>query len=138
FDLVITPGGIRRRVIRCRTHVYQCSTCGRTFLPERYQRLDKHFHGLKSWAMYMHVGNQISLRVVGTMFREQYGLHVDQVEIHMFKSPLARYYRQTSKQLIRTLQSGALIHADETEVPLRTGKGYIWVFANVENVVFMY
>jgi hypothetical protein len=27
---------------------------------------------------------------------------------------------------------------DETEVKLRTGKGYVWVFANAEEVVYMY
>src|SRR5207253_4468693 len=34
---------------------------------------------------------------------------------------------------------GALIHADETEVTLkRLGKGYVWVFTNLEEVVFMH
>jgi Transposase IS66 family len=34
---------------------------------------------------------------------------------------------------------GAVIHADETEVHLKQrGKGYVWVFTNLEEVVFMY
>jgi hypothetical protein len=65
-------------------------------------------------------------------------MHVDRVEIHMFKSLLARYYRATYRKLLGSLRSGNLIHADETEVPLRTGRGYIWVFACVETVVFLY
>ena len=138
FDLVITAAGIRRRVIRCRTHPHQCSDCGRGFVPEAYERLDKHFHGLKSWAMHMHVGHRIGLAVVESMFREQFGLHVDRTEIHMFKSLLARYYRPTYRQLLGSLRSGNLIHADETEVSLRTGRGYIWVFASLETVIFLY
>jgi predicted RecB family nuclease len=138
FDLVITPSGIRRRVIRCRTRAYQCSACSRFFVPEPYERLDKHFHGLKSWAMHMHVGHRIGLAELELMFREQFGMHVDRVEIHMFKSLLARYYRATYQELLGSLRSGNLIHADETEVPLRTGRGYIWVFASVETVVFLY
>src|SRR5262249_32817741 len=34
---------------------------------------------------------------------------------------------------------GPLVHADETEVHLkREGKGYVWVFTNLEEVVFLY
>ncbi len=138
FDLVITPAGIRRRVIRCRTRPYRCSDCGRVFIPEAYERLDKHFHRLKSWAMYMHVGHRMGLAVVEAMFREQFGMHVDRTEIHMFKALLARYYRETYRQLLESLRSGNLIHADETEVSLRTGRGYIWVFASLETVIFLY
>jgi hypothetical protein len=138
FDLVITPAGIRRRVIRFRTRPYRCSGCGRVFVPEAYERLDKHFHGLKSWSMHMHVGHRIGLAVVELMCREQFGVHVDRTEIHMFKSLLARYYRPTYRQLLGSLRSGSLIHADQTEVSLRTGRGYVWVFASVETVIFLY
>jgi predicted RecB family nuclease len=138
FDLVITSAGIKRRVIRCRTRPHRCSDCGRIFVPEAYERLDKHYHGLKSWAMHMHVGHRLGLAVVEVMFREQFGLDVDRVELHMFKGLLARYYQQTYRQLLSSLRSGNLIHVDETEVPLRTGRGYIWVFASVETVLFQY
>jgi len=34
---------------------------------------------------------------------------------------------------------GHVLHADETEVHLtRVGKGYVWVFTNLEDVIFMY
>ena len=55
FDLVLTASGVRRRVIEYRTSVHRCLRCGAEFIPEQYQRLDKHFHGLKSWAMFQHV-----------------------------------------------------------------------------------
>ena len=31
-----------------------------------------------------------------------------------------------------------MLHVDETEVTLHSGKGYVWVFTNLEEVVFMY
>jgi len=34
--------------------------------------------------------------------------------------------------------SGPLLHVDETEVKLQRGKGYVWVFTNLEAVVYMY
>jgi predicted RecB family nuclease len=138
FDLVFTPGGVRRKVIECRTAPYRCERCGRTFLPEAYERLDKHFHGLKSWAMYQHVAQNMGLTKIPEMLLDFFDLHVHVVEIHMFKSLMTRYYRATYNSLLKRLLSGKLLHVDETEVELRSGKAYVWVFASVEEVVFIY
>src|SRR6266498_1129501 len=138
FDLSLTPGGIKRKVIEFRTSVHQCRQCGKEFVPEQHQRLDKHFHGLKSWAMFQHVEHRTSLEIIGRMVEEFFGLHVRVNEIHMFKSLMARHYRPTYQRLLKKILSGNLLHVDETEVRLTTGKGYVWAFTNLEEVVFMF
>jgi predicted RNA-binding Zn-ribbon protein involved in translation (DUF1610 family) len=60
FDLVFTASGIKRRAIECRAPVHECSGCGQIFIPDRYERLAKHFHGLMSWTMFEHVTHRIS------------------------------------------------------------------------------
>jgi predicted RecB family nuclease len=138
FDIVITPGGMRRRVVECRATAYRCTRCAHCFTSERYQRLAKHFHGLMSWAIYQHVAHRLSIRTLQELFREFFGLAVSNPEIHMFKSLMARYYRTTYRKLLAKMVSGPVLHADETEVKLRTGKGYVWVFTSLEEVVYMY
>jgi hypothetical protein len=76
FDLVITPGGVKRKIIECRATVYRCSRCGHCFASERYHRLAKHFHGLMSWAMYEHVAHRLSAGTLEEMFRDLFGLTV--------------------------------------------------------------
>ncbi len=56
----------------------------------------------------------------------------------MFKSLMGRYYRATYRNLLRKILSGNLLHVDETEVKLKAGKGYVWVFTSLEEVVYMY
>ena len=56
----------------------------------------------------------------------------------MIKSQMAEYYRETYRDLLRKILSGNLVHIDETEVKLQTGKGYVWVITNLEEVVYMY
>jgi hypothetical protein len=51
---------------------------------------------------------------------------------------LARRYRPTVRHLLAKLIAGAVIHADETHVNLQKGKGYVWVLANMEEVVYLY
>jgi predicted RecB family nuclease len=138
FDLVFTPAGVRRRVIECRTIPYRCQQCGTAFLPERYERLDKHFHALKSWAMYQHVAQDLSLPKIEATLMELFGLLVRYAEIHMFKALMARHYRVGYKKLLAKLLAGKVLHVDETEVVLRTGKAYVWVFTSLEEAVFMY
>src|SRR5262249_17391438 len=40
FDLVITPSGIKRKVIECRALLQRCLACNKVFVPEEHQRLD--------------------------------------------------------------------------------------------------
>jgi predicted RecB family nuclease len=138
FDLVFTGGGIKRRVIECKARLHQCRTCGQSYVPDRYKRLAKHFHGLMSWTMFEHVAHGISLAMLEEMLRESFDLRVSNSEIHMFKSLMARYYRPGYQRLLKKILSGSVLHIDETEVNLRTGKGYVWVFASLEEVVFVY
>ncbi len=138
YDLIITPAGVRRKVIECRASVHRCLSCGRCFIPETYQRLDKHFHGLKSWAMYEHVVHRISLQGVSDMAEELFGIRVHLCEVTMFKGLMARYYRLAYDRLLQKILAGPLLHIDETEVGLRKGKGYVWVLTNLEEVVYIY
>src|SRR5262249_41940633 len=118
--------------------VLRCLGCGLCFIPDAYQRLDRHFHGLKSWAMYEHVVHRVSVQGVRDMIEELFGLRVHLCEVSMFKGLMARYYRLAQDRLLRNILAGPLLHIDETEVGLRTGKGYVWVFTNLEEVVYLY
>jgi predicted RecB family nuclease len=138
FDLLLPSGKIRRRVIECHGPPYQCSRCSHRFLPPDYERLDKHGHGLKSWTMYGHVQHGISLEALQGLVGESFGLHVHAAEIHMFKSLMAHLYRPTYEGLLKKITTGLVLHVDETEVQLKSGKGYVWVFSSIEEVIFMY
>jgi predicted RecB family nuclease len=138
YDLVMTPSGVRRKVIEVRASVHRCLDCGRRFIPETLQRLDKHFHGLKCWAMYHHIVHRISLKGIRDMFQELFRIPIDLCEVNMFKGLMARYYRPAYDRVLAKLLRGHLLHVDETEVTLRTGKGYVWVFTNLEEVVYLY
>jgi len=138
FDLVFTPAGIKRRVIECRAAVHECRTCGTVFIPDRYERAAKHFHGLMAWAMYEHIAYQASYMEIQQRFDEYFGLFVADIEVHLFKSLMARYYRPCYRRLLKTILAGPVLHVDETEVKLRTGKGYVWVLAAAEEVVYLY
>ncbi len=138
FDLVFTSGGIKRKVVECRASIHHCLNCGRKFVPERYERLAKHFHGLMSWAMYEHIVHRLSAHAVSDMMIDLFGLTVYPAEVTRFRPMMARYYESSYEALLATIVSSHVIQIDETEVKLRETKGYVWVIATSEEVVYVY
>jgi hypothetical protein len=88
--------------------------------------------------MYQHVVHRISFEHLEVMFEDCFGLRVRFVELHMLKSLMARRYRPTWKRILDRIVGGGLAHSDETHVNLKKGKGYVWILANMEDVVYMY
>jgi predicted RecB family nuclease len=138
YDLRFSPSGIRRQVIHYTAAIHRCRECRKEFHPERYKRRDKHLHGLKSWAMYQHVGQRISLHNLQDMFDEFFGLRIVEEELLMIKSLMAKRYMPTWERIRDKILSGCVIHVDETPINLRNGKGYVWVLANMEEVIYLY
>ncbi len=137
FDLVFTPTGIKRKIIEVTTLTHDCGGCGNVFIPERYQRLAKHFHGLMSWAMYEHVAHRLSCPTLEEILKEYFSVSVCQQELNRFKPMMARYYQPCADKLLAKIVSGDVLHIDETEVRLRTGKAYVWVLATAQEVVYI-
>jgi len=88
--------------------------------------------------MFQHVAHRLSLGTIRSMIEEFFGLRVFDSEVHMFKSLMSLYYQTTCRKLLAKILAGNVLHVDETEVKLQVGKGYVWVFTNLEEVVFMF
>lgn len=138
YDLVITPGAIRRKVIEFRAVVYRCSGCDRCFIPERYERVARHFHGFMSWFAYQQITHRLGVKSLAALFYEVFGIRVNWWEFLVFRYLLALRYRRTYKLLLAKLIAGPVLHIDETEIKLREGNGYVWVFANASTAVYMF
>jgi len=139
FDLRLTRSGIKRWVTRFTTAWHHCTGCGTRFLPGDYLRLEEFGHSLKSWAMYEYVAHRASLANIADTIRQCFDMPIHGPQVSAFKQLLAQYYEGTYKRLLEKLVAGGLIHGDETEVNVRqVGKAYVWVFTNLEEVVFLY
>ncbi len=139
FDLRVTGSSIKRWVTRYRTSWHHCTGCGKRFLPSDYLRLEEFCHSLRSWAMYEHVAHRTSLGNITDTIRECFNMPIGRPQVHIFKQLLADYYEGTYKRLLEKIVGGPLLHVDETEVHVRrVGRGYVWVFTNLEEVVYLY
>jgi predicted RecB family nuclease len=139
LDLRITRGGIRRRVTRYTTAWHECAGCWKRFLPDEYLRLQEFGHALKSWAVYQYVAHRISMPSLADTIRESFGLPMQDSQVYDMKQILAGHYEGTYNRLREKILAGPLAHADETGMKVRkVGGAYVWVFTNLEEVVFLY
>jgi hypothetical protein len=51
---------------------------------------------------------------------------------------MAKKYEPTYRQILAQIVQGSLIHADETKGAVRRGGHYVWVFANLNSVAYVY
>jgi len=138
FDLRISRASIAAVATRYRCHWHRCRCCGRSFLPRTYTHKQSLGHSLAAWAMHQHVANRVTFENLAATAKECFSLPIDFPRIYDFKARLAQFYAPTYKSLLDKLVSGTLLHADETTLNLKKGKCYVWVFTNMEEVVFVY
>jgi hypothetical protein len=54
------------------------------------------------------------------------------------KRTAAKQYKATYETILSRIVSGSLLHVDETQVSIRGATAYIWVFTNLQDVIYLY
>ncbi|MBU0958738.1 MAG: TM0106 family RecB-like putative nuclease [Nanoarchaeota archaeon] len=157
LDLDFFNFGIRRKIISYKALLHRCLDCKIKFLPEKFKKIylytrrdfinPKNYvrkkqagwgHNLLSWVTYHNIVNKTTFRGIGKNLLNFFNLYVGHREIWWMKMVASQYYQKTYDNILKKLVEGHLIHADETKVKLRTNSGYIWVFTNMEEVLYLY
>ena len=138
FDLRISRSSIAAVATRYRCHWQRCQRCGRSFLPRAYTNKRSLGHSFAAWAIHQYIANRVTFENLAATAKECFSLPIDFRRIYDFKARLAHFYAPTYKSLLEKLVSGTLLHADETTLNLKKSKCYVWVFTNMEEVVFVY
>jgi hypothetical protein len=84
----------------------------------------------------------IELRVpqnsIGPCVRQLFGLQLGSSAVTQMKKSGARYYEDLYAELFKRVTSGRMLHVDETKVSIKGKEAFVWVFANLEEVVYVY
>ena len=136
-DLKRFDGGIRRWVVRHVAQRYLCKSCGHTFVPHEYPT-STYGSTLRAWSVHQNIGLLRSHGSIVEDMRELFGYQYPHGLAAQFKSDAARYYEPTYRNLLVRIQSGNLVHADETKVSIKGVSRYVWVFTNLDEVAYVY
>jgi hypothetical protein len=139
WDLKFSPRGIKRWIVKFRHPRLCCSSCRSTFSPsKRYSPDGKYGPGFMAYLLYNLVDLRISQAAIARTLNQFFGFRFTRANIRFVKSRAALYYERAYKQILDRLAHGDLIHVDETKVRLQGREAFVWVFANFEDVAYVY
>jgi hypothetical protein len=137
----VSSAGVKKSVTKFVAYSFRCGDCGLVFLPKKYLAIVSRYGAtLRKWVVY----NTIALRQTNEnavdSLTDLFGYSLSPGMMSVFRQEAAEYYRKTYDSLLKGLVNGVLIHADETKVNIkgRSTTGYVWVFANMGTVVYVY
>ena len=131
--------GIKRWAARYRFHRYYCQGCGTVFQPEETcWGKGKYGYEVMAYSLYLNIELRLPQQHVAAKLNRLFGFPLDSSTIGHFKGEAAESYKWTLDALVDRLCHGQLLHVDETKVSLRDKDGFVWVFANMEDVVYVY
>ncbi len=138
IDLKFMLHGIKRWVTRYRFHRYQCKGCGAVFQPEMFWGKSKFGSEIRAYSLYLNIELRLPQVNIVSKLNRLFDCHLYKNAISKFKAEAAEKYEETFNALVRRLCSGRLLHVDETKVNLKNKDGFVWVFANMEDVAYVY
>jgi len=92
-----------------------------------------------AYALYLNIELRLPQIHVDQSLNKLFGFHFPIGDTtHRIKEQAAKIYHKTYEGLLTRLCSGRLLHADETKIGIRGNDGFVWVFANMEEVAYVY
>jgi predicted RecB family nuclease len=136
YDLKFMRRGIKRWAIRYRYSMHRCSECRVEMTI--YSRPSKYGFNLRAFVVYLLIELRLSIQNAAEHTSSLFGLPLTHSGTHEMKSAMADKYTPTYRGILRQIAKGTLVHADETKGVVKGGGHYVWVFANLTTVAYVY
>lgn len=103
-----------------------------------YKTKQKYGHGMLAWVIYQLIGLRQSQENITMGLNDMFGFAFSHTLAAEMKYRAAEFYHEAYEQIKKSIQSGRLVHVDETRVSVKGATGYVWVFTNLEEVLYIY
>jgi predicted RecB family nuclease len=139
FDIRFSDGGLRRWITKYVVDHYKCPSCGVSFSSDSC-RAKRHRYGenVLAYVIYNIIELNISQYKLAKIIHKLFGYSLAQTEISRMLRRAVETYLNAYEEISQRILKGNLIHADETHVSVRGKDSYVWVFANMEEVIYIW
>lgn len=136
-DLKLSAIGIKRWVVRYSFPRYICWRCRKTFHKFAVEP-GKYGPTIRAYVAYQVIELQLSQRAVARSLVQIFNVPVSAEAVNRLKADEAGRYTGAYQALLEKIVRGPVVHADETKAKVTGKQGYVWAFANSEEVVFAF
>jgi predicted RecB family nuclease len=139
FDIRFSEGGLRRWITKYIVDHYKCLGCGVSFSSDALP-VKRHRYGdnVLAYVVYNIIELTISQYKLAKVMRQLFGYSLLQQEISRMMRRAVETYLDAYEEINQKILKGKLIHADETHVSVRGKDSYVWVFASMEEVIYIW
>ena len=139
FDLRFTHRGVTRCITRFRWYAFRCPTCrGKTRSLHAALPKNRYGAGFVAYLVYNVIDLLVAQSQVMKGLNTMFGFQLTSGLLTKVKARAAEFYRPTYERLLKKLREGSLLHADETAADVLGARAYVWVFASLEEVAYVY
>ncbi|MDT3741360.1 MAG: IS66 family transposase [Candidatus Kapabacteria bacterium] len=142
-DLKFMTAGLKKWVTQFDTYRFKCNDCGAVFFNSEIKKQvpsSSYGDNLKAWVIYQYIACRVPMNKIQTILESVFKLSIHESVLLSFKRDIATKFRPLYNKLTQELINGSLLHVDETKISIRgiDSKGYVWVFTNMESVIFIF
>jgi predicted RecB family nuclease len=136
YDLRFTRRGIKRWAVRYSYCMYRCSECRADVTT--YSRSWQFGPNLCAFITYLLIELRLSREKAAEHASTLFDLPLKKNNANQIKAKMAEKYMPTYRGILQEIANGVLVHADETKGVVKGGGHYVWVFANLTTVAYVY
>jgi predicted RecB family nuclease len=136
FDFKLSGAGVKRWVVRYSFPRYICWQCKATF--HQYAHQTKYGNTMCAYTVYQIIDLRLTQNAVAKSMRQIFGIPASRGMVNRLKASVAEHCEEMYQAILDKIVAGALVHADETGATVAGKDAYVWVFANLEEVAFVY
>jgi predicted RecB family nuclease len=138
-DLRFDKAGVRRWTVKYVFQNYFCRRCGTTYYSQQRPWTRSIFgSNLRSYTVYQIIELRLSQQALAHSLRQLTNFPIDKSTVSTQKARAAQFYQSTYEGILKKIISGKLIQADETRINIKGRDAYVWIFTNLEEVVYYY
>ncbi|WP_439699235.1 transposase [Mucilaginibacter sp. AW1-7] len=138
IDLKFMQNGIKRWIFQFNGGLVKCGVCSHIFSPSNVFHIKMFGDHLKNWCVNQHISYHMSFNSIAASL-EIFNININKIRVFEFKHEVAKRYNLTYELLKNQLVNGGVLNVDETEVKIKEiNKGYVWVFASMDTVIYHY
>jgi hypothetical protein len=101
-------------------------------------RNTKYGQNLRAYIVYLLIEMRLSNQKIREHVATVFNITITTTTAHDAKIVMARKYEPTYRGILEQIASGPLVHADETKGVVYGGGHYVWIFANLTSVAYIY
>ena len=144
YDLRFTDSGVKKWIVKYVGRKKKCNRCKKLIDPIPYPDTTRRYqHGLLAWVIYQNIQMVQSHESILRGLSETFGFGLEHDFVCTAKKRAAVFYQHAFDEILQRIQAGPFVHIDETSANTRVSKkgeggGYVWVFTNYQDVVYVY